>query len=125
MMYNTLTKSGKTVRRFASKISTFRKEIITMMEKKRAQRVFNVKLSTKGQIVIPAEIRKMINISGGNTLQVTLDETNAIKIQKKPTALDWSNLIAGIPNEVVTFNENGTVNTSKSPNFAKWMSEDE
>ncbi|RWZ42432.1 AbrB/MazE/SpoVT family DNA-binding domain-containing protein [Levilactobacillus brevis] len=125
MMYNTLTKSGKTVRRFASKISTFRKEIITMMEKKRAQRVFNVKLSTKGQIVIPAEIRKMINISGGNTLQVTLDETNAIKIQKKPTTLDWSNLIAGIPNEVVTFNENGTVNTSKSPNFAKWMSKDE
>ncbi|QCZ49532.1 hypothetical protein UCCLB95_2332 [Levilactobacillus brevis] len=96
-----------------------------MMEKKRAQRVFNVKLSTKGQIVIPAEIRKMINISGGNTLQVTLDETNAIKIQKKPTTLDWSNLIAGIPNEVVTFNENGTVNTSKSPNFAKWMSKDE
>ncbi|MCW3779298.1 AbrB/MazE/SpoVT family DNA-binding domain-containing protein [Levilactobacillus namurensis] len=96
-----------------------------MIEKRGAQKVFNVKLSTKGQIVIPAEIRKMIDVSSGTTLQITVGDDATLIIRKKPTALDWSNLIAGIPNEVVSYNEDGTVNASKSPHFAEWMSEDE
>lgn len=95
-----------------------------MMEKTKNEltgKTFEVKISTKGQIVIPADIRKKIDLSAGSTLQLSLNENNEITIQKTPTALDWANLVAEGPIERVAFNEDGTVDATKSPNFASWM----
>jgi len=94
-------------------------------ENKLTAKTFEVKISAKGQIVIPSDIRKKINLTGGSTLQVSLDANNEINIKKTPTALDWANLVAEGPIEKVIFNEDGTVDASKSPNFAAWMNDDE
>ncbi|WP_125765247.1 AbrB/MazE/SpoVT family DNA-binding domain-containing protein [Levilactobacillus mulengensis] len=88
-------------------------------------RTFEVKVSPKGQIVIPADIRKKINLTGGNTLQVSLTENDEISIKKTPTALDWANLVAEGSVEKVEFKPDGTVDAAKSPNFAAWMAEDD
>ncbi|MFC6260229.1 AbrB/MazE/SpoVT family DNA-binding domain-containing protein [Levilactobacillus fujinensis] len=99
-----------------------------MMEKKSQNltgKTFEVKISTKGQIVIPADIRKKIDLSEGSTLQLSLNENDEIKIQKAPTALDWANLVTEGPIEQVVFNNDGTINSTKSPTFASWMDDDE
>ncbi|WP_143462355.1 AbrB/MazE/SpoVT family DNA-binding domain-containing protein [Levilactobacillus enshiensis] len=87
-------------------------------------KTYEVKLSNKGQMVIPAEIRKQADLKTGDTLQVTLNENNEIVLQKIPTAADWANLVAEGPVEDVVFKADGTVDETKSPNFVAWMNED-
>lgn len=89
-------------------------------------KTYEVKLSSKGQMVIPAEIRKQANLAAGDTLQVTINENknNEIVLQKMPTAADWANLVAEGPVEDVVFKADGTVDETKSPNFAAWVNED-
>lgn len=83
-----------------------------------------VKVSSKGQVVIPAIFRKRMNISSGDQLGVTLNEDGKLVLEKLPSSLDWKELIAGIPVEQVEVDSDGHYNPKKSPNFDEWMHEE-
>ena len=83
-------------------------------------RVLIGKVSQKGQVVIPAPIRKALGLKKGS--KVLFDLNNGeITIKKLPTALDWSNLVKQIPVEDVKIDENGYFDPKKSPDFHDWM----
>ncbi|WP_367294987.1 AbrB/MazE/SpoVT family DNA-binding domain-containing protein [Levilactobacillus yonginensis] len=83
-----------------------------------------VKVSSKGQVVIPSIFRKRMNISSGDQLGVTLNEDGQLVLEKLPSSLDWKELIAGIPVERVDIDSNGHYDPKKSPNFDEWMHEE-
>lgn len=78
------------------------------------------KMSQKGQIVIPAIIRKALGLQKGTEVSFEV-KNNEIRIKKLPTALDWANLVKTIPVEDVEIDENGHYDPKKSPDFHDWM----
>jgi AbrB family looped-hinge helix DNA binding protein len=54
------------------------------------------KLSSKGQIVIPSEIREKLNLEEGNLLIVS-DRDNSICLKKLELPNDHPNLLLGYP----------------------------
>ncbi|WP_125588253.1 AbrB/MazE/SpoVT family DNA-binding domain-containing protein [Companilactobacillus jidongensis] len=79
------------------------------------------KISSKGQVVIPAPIRKALKLSSGDELSVTVNADNEIVLKKQPTALDWHNLVKDLPTELVDVDEDGHYDSKKSPDFHDWM----
>ena len=82
--------------------------------------VFTGKVSQKGQVVIPAPIRKALGLKKGSKVSFEL-KNGEITIKKLPTALDWVKLIKQIPVEDVKIDENGYFDPKKSPDFHDWM----
>ncbi|MBU7563503.1 AbrB/MazE/SpoVT family DNA-binding domain-containing protein [Pediococcus ethanolidurans] len=80
------------------------------------------KLSSQGQVVIPADIRKKMNLNSGDKLNFKIDNFGQLTINKLPTDNDWQKLIAEIPVEKVVKDKDGKVDAKKSPDFAAWMS---
>lgn len=78
------------------------------------------KISQKGQLVIPAAIRKALGLDKGAKVSFEV-KNNEVIVKKLPTALDWSNLIAELPEEKVEIDKNGQYDPKKSPNFHDWM----
>ena len=78
------------------------------------------KMSQKGQVVIPAAIRKALGLQKGTKVSFEV-KNNEIRIKKMPTALDWANLVKEIPVEDVEIDENGHYDPKKSPDFHDWM----
>ena len=78
------------------------------------------KVSQKGQLVIPAAIRKALGIKKGSEVSFEV-KNDEIRIKKVPTALDWSNLVDQLPEEKVKIDKNGPYDPKKSPNFHDWM----
>ena len=56
------------------------------------------KVSQKGQIVIPAAIRKALGLQKGTEVSFEV-KNDEIRIKKLPTALDWADLVKQIPVE--------------------------
>ncbi len=83
-----------------------------------------VKLSSKGQIVLPISLLRNLNLNEGDELSLELSDSNEIILRKLPSALDWSHLIADIPNEVVDVDAEGNYNPEKASRFHEWMMED-
>ena len=83
-------------------------------------RVLIGKVSQKGQVVIPIQIRKALGLKKGSKVSFEL-KNGEITIKKLPTALDWSNLVKQIPVEDVKIDENGYFDPKKSPDFHDWM----
>lgn len=83
-----------------------------------------VKVSSKGQVVIPSVFRKKMDISSGDQLGVTLTDDGQLVLEKLPSSLDWKELIAGIPVEQVDIDDKRHYDPKKSPNFNKWMHEE-
>ena len=83
-----------------------------------------VKLSSKGQLVLPMALRRNLNLRDGDEHSLELNDSNEIILRKLPSALDWSNLIADIPNEVVDVDTEGNYDPKKAPRFYEWMMED-
>ena len=83
-----------------------------------------VKLSSKGQLVLPMALRRNLNLRDGDELSLELNDSNEIILRKLPSALDWSNLIADIPNEVVDVDTEGNYDPKKAPRYYEWMMED-
>lgn len=77
-------------------------------------------VSQKGQVVIPAAIRKMLGLTKGSKVSFEVKD-NQITIKKLPTALDWAELIDQLPVEKVEFDKNGKYDSKKSPDFHDWM----
>ena len=78
------------------------------------------KVSQKGQLVIPAAIRKALGIKKGSEVSFEV-KNDEIRIKKVPTALDWSNLVDQLPEEKVKIDKNGHYDPKKSPTFHDWM----
>ncbi|MDR0200246.1 MAG: AbrB/MazE/SpoVT family DNA-binding domain-containing protein [Streptococcaceae bacterium] len=85
--------------------------------------VISAKVSSQGQVVVPAPIRKKLNISGGSEIQFLLSDNGKVTVEKLPDALDWEKILEGIPFEQVDIDENGHYDPEKSPNFHEWMEE--
>ena len=83
-------------------------------------RVLIGKVSQKGQVVIPIQIRKALGLKKGSKVSFELNN-GEITIKKLPTALDWANLVKQIPVEDVKIDENGYFDPEKSPDFHDWM----
>ena len=83
-------------------------------------RVLIGKVSKKGQVVIPIQIRKALGLKKGSKVLFELNN-GEITIKKLPTALDWANLVKQIPVEDVKIDENGYFDPKKSPDFHDWM----
>ena len=83
-------------------------------------RVLIGKVSQKGQVVIPIQIRKALGLKKGSKVSFELKK-GEITIKKLPTALDWANLVKQIPVEDVNIDENGYFDPKKSPDFHDWM----
>ncbi|WP_235808364.1 AbrB/MazE/SpoVT family DNA-binding domain-containing protein [Companilactobacillus nodensis] len=79
------------------------------------------KISSKGQVVIPAPFRKALHLNSGDELSVTVNSDNEIVLKKQPTALEWHDLMKDIPTEVVDIDKNGHYDEKKSPDFHDWM----
>lgn len=82
--------------------------------------ILNGKVSQKGQVVIPAAIRKSLGLEKGTKVSFEVKD-NEIRIKKLPSALDWADLIKEIPVENVEIDENGHYDPKKSPDFHDWM----
>ena len=78
------------------------------------------KISQKGQVVIPAAIRKALGLEKGSEVSFEL-KGDEITIKKLPTALDWADLVKQYPVEDVEIDENGHYDPKKSPDFHDWM----
>lgn len=78
------------------------------------------KISQKGQVVIPAAIRKALGLEKGSEVSFEL-KGDEITIKKLPTALDWADLVKQYPVEDVEIDENGRYDPKKSPDFHDWM----
>ncbi|MCC4399350.1 AbrB/MazE/SpoVT family DNA-binding domain-containing protein [Limosilactobacillus reuteri] len=78
------------------------------------------KMSQKGQVVIPAAIRKALGLKKGTEVSFEVKD-NEIHIKKLPTALDWADLVKEIPVEDVKIDENGHYDPKKYPDFHDWM----
>ncbi|WP_238331559.1 AbrB/MazE/SpoVT family DNA-binding domain-containing protein [Furfurilactobacillus milii] len=81
------------------------------------------RLSSKGQVVIPAEVRKQLGLSAGDQLSVDIDKNNNIVLKSRPTPLEWHDLIKNIPIEDVDIDKEGHYDPQKSPHFDEWMRE--
>ena len=82
--------------------------------------VFTGKVSQKGQVVIPIQIRKALGLNKGSKVSFELNN-GEITIKKLPTALDWAKLVEQIPVEDVNIDKNGCFDPKKSPDFYDWM----
>ncbi len=78
------------------------------------------KMSQKGQVVIPAAIRKALGLTKGTEVSFEVKD-DEIRIKKLPTALDWSDLVKQYPVEDVGIDENGHYDPEKAPGFHDWM----
>ncbi len=67
------------------------------------------KVSSKGQVVIPVELRRKLDLQDGDQVTIDVNDNNELVLKKLPTALDWHNLITSIPNEKVDVDQNGTI----------------
>ncbi|NWO14999.1 AbrB/MazE/SpoVT family DNA-binding domain-containing protein, partial [Virgibacillus sp.] len=65
------------------------------------------KVSSKGQVVIPVELRRKLGLQDGDQVTIDVNDNNELVLKKLPTALDWHNLITSIPNEKVDVDQNG------------------
>ena len=78
------------------------------------------RMSQKGQIVIPAKIRKALGLDKGTKVAFEVKD-DEVRIKKLPTSLDWAQLIAELPEEKVESDRNGNYDPKKSPHFHDWM----
>ena len=82
--------------------------------------IYTGKVSKKGQVVIPIQIRKALGLKRGSKVSFEL-KNGEITIKKLPTALDWAKLVEQIPVEDVNIDKNGCFDPKKSPDFHDWM----
>ena len=77
-------------------------------------------MAWRGQVVIPASIRKPSGLTKGSEVSFEL-KNDEITIRKLPTALDWIGLVRKLPVEDVCIDENGNYDPEKSLDFHDWM----
>ena len=63
---------------------------------------------------------KVLDLEKGPKVYFELKDSENL-VKKLPTALDWENLIFGLPEEKVKIDKNGNYDPKKSPNFHDWM----
>jgi len=79
-----------------------------------------VKVSAKGQVVIPAAIRQALDLTAGDRLNVTLVNGRVV-MEKLPATAVWREIIAQIPVEQVVLDEAGHYDVNRAPHFDHWL----
>ncbi|MFC6261262.1 AbrB/MazE/SpoVT family DNA-binding domain-containing protein [Levilactobacillus fujinensis] len=79
-----------------------------------------VKVSGKGQVVIPAAIRKELDLAAGDQLNVTLID-GQVMMEKLPAAAVWREVVAQVPVEQVVLDEAGHYDVHHAPRFDRWV----
>jgi len=92
------------------------------MDIKKGSKIITV--SSKGHVTIPLDFRKRMHLSSGDQLEMTLSDDGRLILEKLPSSSDWKKLIADIPVESVTIDQDGCYDPEKSPSFDKWMHEE-
>lgn len=82
-----------------------------------------MKMSSKGQVVIPIKMRRKLGLDENTELTATLED-DKIVIRALPTADEWADLFKNVPVEDVDVDEHGHYDPKKSPQFHEWMQED-
>lgn len=82
---------------------------------------YTIKVSSQGQLTLPAVLRRQMNIKSGDELIISTADDSKLELEKKPSASEWERLIDGLPTERVYLKSDGTVDEIKSPHFAKRM----
>lgn len=82
-------------------------------------------MSAKGQVVIPAALRKDLGLEEGTQFVVQKGLNGSVVFSKVPGLSDIDKLLAivPIPDEDVDIDENGHYDPVKSPDFDQWMRE--
>lgn len=89
--------------------------------------VYEATVTSKGQITLPIKFRQANGLTHGDKVKLIQDTASGniqLEISESEDILTWDEILKDIPTEVVQFNEDGTVNAEKSPDFAAWMKED-
>ncbi|WP_203641210.1 AbrB/MazE/SpoVT family DNA-binding domain-containing protein [Levilactobacillus andaensis] len=79
-----------------------------------------VKISGKGQVVIPAAIRQSLDLTAGDRLNVTVVNGRVV-MEKLPVAAVWREIVAQIPVEQVVLDEAGHYDVERAPHFDHWL----
>ncbi|COI26850.1 transcriptional regulator%2C AbrB family [Streptococcus pneumoniae] len=79
------------------------------------------KVSSKGQTVIPSELRRQFGIESGTEIVWSIDEEGRLYAEPVPTQDDWAELLRDWPIEHVKMDENGKYNPDDYPEFHDWM----
>lgn len=81
----------------------------------------SVKVGSKGQIVIPKEVREMFNISPGDTLLLLADSKKGIAITENAVFEKFAdNILSGKAKEIYTEqDEDGSMEAEKAINQVK------
>ncbi|WP_262316567.1 AbrB/MazE/SpoVT family DNA-binding domain-containing protein [Lacticaseibacillus parakribbianus] len=80
-------------------------------------------MSSRGQIVIPAELRHMLGLTEGTRFIFYADDDGRIIMDRVPTISDWEKLTADLPTEDVKIDASGHYDATQSPHFDHWMKE--
>ncbi|KRM55235.1 AbrB/MazE/SpoVT family DNA-binding domain-containing protein [Lacticaseibacillus sharpeae] len=80
----------------------------------------SVKLSSRGRVTIPQEIRRELNIKPQTEFTVTAAD-GKIVLTPLPTADDWEKMFKDTPTETVELDNNGHYDPRKAPSFHNWM----
>ncbi len=79
------------------------------------------KVSPKGQVAIPADIRKKLRINSGDKLIFNVNEDNQLTVEKMTTENEWQDILSNIPIEKIVLDKAGKVDAIKNPEFADWL----
>ena len=77
-----------------------------------------MRVSTKGQITLPAKFRKLHHIHPGD--QVSFDVKTG-QVSKLPTRREWLKVLKRIPTEDVHMDKAGHYDPKQAPHFHDWM----
>ncbi|ETY75062.1 AbrB/MazE/SpoVT family DNA-binding domain-containing protein [Lactiplantibacillus fabifermentans] len=86
-------------------------------------KTYTATVSTRGRITIPIELRRELGLVPGDIVNL-IQHTDGTITLKKPADDNVSELPKVFNEETVYFNDDGTVDEKRSPNFAAWMHED-
>lgn len=81
------------------------------------------KITSKGQVTIPVELRKQFGLENGQEVIFMPDDNGNLVMKKVPTLEDWDKITANIPVEHIEFDENGHYDPKKHPEFDEWVRE--
>ena len=90
-------------------------------------KTYTATVSTRGRITIPIELRRELGLVPGDLLRLTQHDDGTITLKNVSDAdlsKEFMETTKNIPTETVYFNDDGTVDEKRSPNFAAWMHED-
>lgn len=81
-----------------------------------------IKMSSKGQIVIPVHMRRMLRLTPDSQLSIDLIDKKLV-IRELTTEELWQEAFKNLSTETVALSEQGELSAERAPKFHQWMEE--